>query len=82
MRSLDNYQDRPSLSAIIITKNEERCIAKCLESVEWADEIIVLDSGSTDRTVAICRKWTPHVYETNWPGYGVQKGRALESGPK
>ena len=82
MRSLDNYQDRPSLSAIIITKNEERCIAKCLESVEWADEIIVLDSGSTDRTVAICRKWTPHVYETNWPDYGVQKGRALESGPK
>lgn len=77
MRSLDKHQDRPSLSAIIITKNEERCIAKCLESVKWVDEIIVLDSGSTDRTVEICRKWTPNVYETDWPGYGVQKGRAL-----
>ena len=67
----------PTLSAIIITKNEERCIAKCLQSVEWADEIIVLDSGSTDSTVEICRKWTKHVYEADWPGYGVQKGRAL-----
>ena len=67
----------PSLSVVIITKNEERCIAECLASVAWADEIIVLDSGSTDDTVGICRKWTPHVYETDWPGYGVQKGRAL-----
>ena len=77
MRSLNDYPAKPSLSAIIIPKNEERCIAKCLESVEWADEIIVLDSGSTDDTVEICRKWTSHVYETDWPGYGIQKGRAL-----
>ena len=49
-------RSKPTLSAIIITKNEERCIAKCLQSVEWADEIIVLDSGSTDGTVDICRK--------------------------
>lgn len=67
----------PSLSVVIITKNEQRCIAKCLQSVAWADEIIVLDSGSTDGTVEICRTWTQRVYETDWPGYGVQKGRAL-----
>lgn len=67
----------PSLSVIIITKNEEKRIARCLQSIQWADEIIVLDSGSTDNTVAICREWTPHVYETDWPGYGIQKGRAL-----
>ena len=77
MRSLDNHQAKPSLSVVIITKNEERCIAKCLASVEWVNEIIVLDSGSTDQTVEICRKWTPHVHETDWSGYGVQKGRAL-----
>ncbi len=66
-----------TLSVVIVAKNEERCVAKCLESVKWADEIIVLDSGSTDSTVEICRTYTPNVYETDWPGYGVQKGRAL-----
>ena len=67
----------PRLSVVIITKNEEQRIARCLESVQWADEIIVLDSGSTDRTVEICRRWTPHVYETDWPGYGAQKNRGV-----
>ena len=43
------------LSVIVITKNESRDIARCLASVAWADEIIVLDSGSTDDTVSICQ---------------------------
>lgn len=67
----------PSVSVIIITKNESACIARCLESVKWADEIIVLDSGSTDNTVEIAKKYTSHVYVTDWPGYGIQKQRAL-----
>jgi glycosyltransferase involved in cell wall biosynthesis len=66
------------LSVILIVKNEAPNVASCLESVAWADEIIVLDSGSADETVAICRQYTPHVYETDWPGFGVQKQRALE----
>jgi glycosyltransferase involved in cell wall biosynthesis len=65
------------LSVIIITKNEEYHIAKCLESVKWVDEIIVLDSGSADKTVSICRQFTPNVFETDWQGFGVQKQRAL-----
>jgi glycosyltransferase involved in cell wall biosynthesis len=65
------------LSVIIITKNEESHIAKCLESVKWVDEIIVLDSGSVDKTVSICRQFTPNVFETDWQGFGVQKQRAL-----
>lgn len=65
------------LSVIIITKNEESHIEKCLESVKWADEIIVLDSGSTDKTVEICQQVTPHVFETDWQGFGIQKQRAL-----
>ena len=65
------------LSVIIITKNEALNIRECLESVKWADEIIVVDSGSTDATVAICRAFTPHVYTHDWPGFGVQKNRAL-----
>jgi glycosyltransferase involved in cell wall biosynthesis len=65
------------LSVIIITKNEAINIRECLESVKWADEIIVVDSGSTDDTVAICREYTQHVYVHDWPGFGMQKNRAL-----
>ena len=68
----------PDLSVIIITKNEAPRIQRCLESVRWADEIIVLDSGSTDNTVAICQEFTDKVYATDWPGFGPQKNRALE----
>lgn len=66
------------LSVIVITKNEEENIRRCLESVKWADEIIVLDSGSTDATVAIAKEYTEYVYETDWQGFGIQKQRALE----
>ncbi len=66
------------LSIIIICKNEERHIQDCLESVNWADEIIVLDSGSSDKTVEICRQFTDKVHVTDWPGFGKQKQRALE----
>jgi O-antigen ligase len=70
---------KPLLSVIIITKNEEDRIETCLQSVlPVADEIILLDSGSKDRTVEISKKYTDHVYETDWPGYGPQKQRALE----
>lgn len=65
------------LSVIIITKNEEANIRRCLESVRFANEIIVLDSGSTDNTVAIAQEYTEHVFITDWRGYGVQKQRAL-----
>lgn len=68
-----------SISVIVITKNEEAAIGRCLESVKWASEIVVLDSGSTDRTVEICRRYTAkaHVSE-DWPGFGPQKNRALD----
>ncbi len=66
------------ISAIIITKNESEHIARCIESILWADEIIILDSGSTDDTVAICKQYTPHVFTTDWPGFGLQKQRALD----
>lgn len=68
----------PFFSVTIITKNEAHNIEACLNSVAWADEIIVVDSGSTDGTVDICRKYTDKVVVTGWPGYGEQKQRALE----
>lgn len=69
-----------TLSVIIIAMNEEDRIPLCLQSVApIADEIIVFDSGSTDRTVEICRQFTELVYITeDWPGYGPQKQRALD----
>lgn len=70
------------LSVIIITKNEGLNIRACLESVAWADEIIVVDSGSTDDTVTISREFTPHVYIHDWPGFGAQKNRALNYASK
>jgi len=67
-----------TLSVVIITKNEEAGIRRCLESVAWAEQIIVLDSESTDRTVAICRELGAQVHESSdWPGFGPQKNRAL-----
>lgn len=68
----------PSLSVIIITKNSEKTIEQCLQSVQFADEIIVLDSGSEDQTIALCQKYTSNVFQTDWPGYGPQKNRALD----
>jgi len=66
------------LSVIIITKNESKSIRRCLASVSFADEIIVLDSGSDDNTVELCQHYTPDVFSTDWPGFGLQKQRALE----
>ncbi|MBK8971917.1 MAG: glycosyltransferase family 2 protein [Hahellaceae bacterium] len=66
------------LSVILITKNEADCIARCLDSVAFADEIIVVDSGSQDDTVDICKRYTEKVFATDWPGFGLQKQRALD----
>jgi glycosyltransferase involved in cell wall biosynthesis len=67
------------LSVTIITKNETANIRDCLESAAWADEIIVVDSGSEDDTVAICREYTDKVFiHKDWQGFGIQKNRALQ----
>ncbi|MDO8262973.1 MAG: glycosyltransferase family 2 protein [Gallionella sp.] len=71
------------LSVIIITKNESANIRACLESVAWADEIIVVDSASTDDTLEIAREFTPQVHvHADWPGFGAQKNRALDYASK
>jgi len=65
------------ISVTIITKNEEENIEECLESVSWADEIIVVDSGSKDKTVEIAKKFTDKVYFKEWVGFADQKSYAL-----
>jgi len=69
----------PNLSVIIVTKNEAHNIIDCLKSVDFADEIIVFDSGSKDGTPALCRSKGAKVTITpDWPGDGPQKNRALK----
>jgi glycosyltransferase involved in cell wall biosynthesis len=65
------------LSVILITKNEASNIRDCLESVSWADEIVVVDSNSTDSTREVARQYTSQVFDMDWPGFGPQKNRAL-----
>lgn len=67
-----------ALSVTLITHNESRHIAACLKSVAFADEWIVVDSGSTDGTREIAQALGAQVVTTgDWPGFGVQKNRAL-----
>ncbi len=67
------------ISICIICKNEESKISSCLASVNWADEIIVVDSGSTDRTIEVAKQFTDKVYiEDDWQGFGIQRRRAEE----
>ncbi len=74
---------RDKISACITACDEERNIRRCLESVKWADEIVVIDSFSKDRTVEICREYTDRVYQHEWLGYIGQKNliKELSHGP-
>lgn len=68
-----------SISAVLIVKNEERKLAACLETLAWADEIVVLDGGSEDRSHAIAEGAGARVsVRTDWAGFGEQRRRAEE----
>jgi glycosyltransferase involved in cell wall biosynthesis len=82
-------QNRYSLSVIVITYNEATLIERCLRSVQWADEIIIVDSGSTDDTRdiatqlgAIVHNTAMPEWENRWPGFGAQKNRTLSFATK
>ena len=67
------------LSAVLITKNAQAHLRECLATLAWCDEIVVLDSGSTDATAAICdAAGARFIVSPDWPGFGPQKNRALE----
>ena len=67
-----------SLSVVIITLNEEANLSRTLESVKWADEIVVLDSGSTDRTREIAESFHAKFFVESWKGFAAQKNSALQ----
>jgi glycosyltransferase involved in cell wall biosynthesis len=66
-----------TLSAAIVVLNEEERLRACLESVVWADEIVVVDAGSSDKTMALAREFTDRALFRAWDGYGAQKNFAL-----
>lgn len=66
-----------TVSAIVITLNEEKNIERCLRSVRWMDEIIVVDSFSHDRTVELARNYTDKVYQHEYPGSSKQYETAI-----
>ena len=68
----------PTLSAILICKNEAANIEACLHSLAFCDEIVVVDSGSVDGTQEIARRFTQRVLEQPWLGFGPQKNVALD----
>ncbi|HSL92738.1 MAG TPA: glycosyltransferase family 2 protein, partial [Candidatus Limnocylindrales bacterium] len=69
---------RQSLSALVIALNEERNLADCLSSLAFADEIVVVDSGSSDTTCDIARRMGANVHTNPWPGYGPQKNFGMD----
>ncbi len=67
-----------NVSAVVLTKNEEGNIGPCLSTLQWVDEIIVVDSQSTDNTVAHARSLTGRVYVEPWRGFGPQKNFGMD----
>jgi glycosyltransferase involved in cell wall biosynthesis len=66
------------VSAVIISFNEENCIERAVKSVKWADEVLVVDSGSTDSTVSLARSLGASVIHNKWPGFAAQKNFAIK----
>jgi glycosyltransferase involved in cell wall biosynthesis len=69
---------RARLSVTVVTLDEAATLRPCLESVAWADEIVVVDAESTDKTAAIAREFTDRVLVRPWPGFAAQKNFAIE----
>jgi glycosyltransferase involved in cell wall biosynthesis len=68
----------PTVSALIITLNEEKNIRECLERLDWVDEIVVVDAESRDRTQSICSEFPVRWFQRPWPGFGPQKNFGIE----
>jgi len=68
---------RPRVSVVVVTLDEEERLRACLESAVWADELVVVDAESTDKTVEVAREFTDRVIVRPWPGFAAQKNFGL-----
>jgi glycosyltransferase involved in cell wall biosynthesis len=80
--STNPRSQRHEVSAIVVCFNEEDRIEACLESLRWCDEVVVVDSFSTDRTPEICRRYTDRFIQRPWAGYRDQKAYAHSQASK
>lgn len=78
IKDFEHSDKKPFISAYIITKDEGKNIGRSSESVQWMDELVVLDSGSTDNTVEIAKKFGAKVTTEAFKGFVAQKNRAME----
>ncbi len=78
MKTLDRDFRIPNLSIAVVTHNEEANIAECLDSVSWADDIVVVDDFSTDRTPDICSDRGARLFRETWKGFAGQRNSAIE----
>ena len=69
---------RPALSAVLIARNAAACLEACLESLKFCDEIVLVDSGSTDNTSALAKRFSARVIDKDWLGFGRQKQFAVD----
>ena len=65
------------VSAVIICTNEEDNIEECIKSILWADEIVIVDGGSEDKTIEISKKYTDKIFINEWKGFAVQRNFSL-----
>ncbi len=68
---------KPTIAAVVLTKNEEADLGKCLKSLSWVTDIFVIDSGSTDQTLAIAKKYKAHVFSRDFDNFSAQRNFAL-----
>jgi len=73
----DLTSNRDGISAFIVCCNEEKQIERCLKSIAWCDEVIIIDSGSTDNTIEICKQYTDKIFYRKWTGFKEQKEYGL-----
>jgi (heptosyl)LPS beta-1,4-glucosyltransferase len=69
---------KAKLSVVVVTLNEEKNIERCLRSVAWADDIVLIDSFSTDRTIELARMFTSNIHQCEYPGYSKQVERGIQ----
>ena len=75
---MEREDERPKISVYMITRDNERTVERALASVTWVDEIVVVDSFSTDKTPEICRRFTDRVIQRPWPGFREQYQHAAD----
>jgi glycosyltransferase involved in cell wall biosynthesis len=69
---------RQKISVALITRNNEKIIARCLDAVKWVDEIVVLDGYSTDNTVAICKTYTDKIFQKKFESFSIERAYVMQ----